>query len=221
MTTRLVVVGAGGFGRETLDVIEAINAASPAAVFDVVGIVDDRPAERNLARLSARGYRWLGTITGVLTTSEPGAYALAVGSPSLRQEIAAKFAAAQWTPATLVHPSAVIGSAARLGAGSIICSGVQVSTNVTLGDLVHLNPNATIGHDANLGDFVSVNPAAIISGEVTIDPVVLVGAGAVVLQGLQVGTGATIGAAACVTGSVEPGLTVVGVPARSITEVGR
>ncbi|PKQ31424.1 MAG: acetyltransferase [Actinobacteria bacterium HGW-Actinobacteria-2] len=216
MTTALIVVGAGGFGRETLDIVEAINSASPGEGFDVIGVADDHPSELNLARLSARDYQWLGTIADVLATREPVHFALAVGNPSVRRELTSIFASAGWIAATLIHPRAVVGSASRIGAGCILCSGVQVSTNVVLGEQVHLNPNATVGHDAELSAYVSVNPGAIISGEVQVDSDVLIGAGAVVLQGLSVGSGAIVGAGACVTKDVAAASTVVGVPAHPL-----
>ena len=58
----------------------------------------------------------------------------------------------------VVHPAATVGSAITLGEGVIVCAGAAISTNVRMGDHVHVNPNATIGHDAVLEPFVSVNP---------------------------------------------------------------
>ena len=54
MTTPIVVVGAGGFGRETLDVVEAVNAAASQPAFEVLGVVDDAPSAENLVRLKSR-----------------------------------------------------------------------------------------------------------------------------------------------------------------------
>lgn len=204
---RIVVVGAGGFGRETLDVVAALGDA-----IRLVGVLDDAPSEVNLRRLHDRGVTYLGTIDDWLARGDDAEYAVAVGSPAMRRALVSRFAGR--TPATLVHPSAGIGVASVLGPGAIVCGGVQVSTNVRLGAHVHLNPNATIGHDAVVGDYVSVNPAATISGDCEIRADVLVGAGAVVLQGLTVGTDAVVGAAACVVRDVPAGTTVKGVPAR-------
>ena len=53
-----------------------------------------------------------------------------------------------------------------------------------LGRHVHVNPNATIGHDAVLGAFVSVNPGAVVSGEVVVGEGTLLGASSTILQGL-------------------------------------
>lgn len=212
MTVPLVVIGAGGFGRETLDVVEAINAAQPT--FDLLGVIDDAPSEVNVQRLAARGVAHLGSAADWIASSASASFIVGVGSPEVRKRIVAQFTAAGMTAATAVHPAAHIGSRVQIGQGSVVCAGVHISTNVRLGIHVHLNPNATVGHDSQLDDYVSVNPGAILSGDVVVEERVLAGAGSVVLQGLRVGAGATIGASACVVRDVEPGSTVKGVPAR-------
>lgn len=213
MSQSLVVIGAGGFGRETLDVVHAINSRSSS--FDVLGVLDDAPSELNLERLAARDIRYLGAIEEWLSAAaDESEFAVAIGKPSVRRELATRFESSGHQPATLIHPSAVIGSQTQIGAGTIICSGVQVSTNVRLGRHVHLNPSVVIGHDSMLEDFVSANPNATVSGECTICCGTLLGAASVILQGLLVGAGATVGAAACVVDNVSEAATVKGVPGR-------
>lgn len=217
VTTPLVVAGAGGFGRETLDVVEAINLAATSPVWELLGVVDDALTELNRERLAARGAPFLGTIEEFLRDHHEGAsYVVGIGSPAVRRRVAARIDAAGLTPATLVHPSATCGAVSVLGPGTVVCAGVTISTNVRIGHHVHLNPNATVGHDTQLHDYVSVNPLAGISGDCIIEDAVLVGAGAIVLNGLRVGRGATLGGAACAVRDVLPGTTVVGVPARPL-----
>lgn len=214
MSTPLIIIGAGGFGRETLDVVEAINRAASELVFNVLGVVDANPSAENLARLDARGIPYLGTDSAWLDGGVRADYLIGIGNPAARKVVDAAFTSAGFSAATAVHPAATIGSAVTIGEGSIVCGGVQVSTNVSLGRHVHLNPNSTIGHDSDLRDFVSINPAATISGEVTLGPCTLIGAGAVVMQGIAIGAGALVGASACVVRDVPHAKTVKGVPAR-------
>ncbi|MDT0193796.1 acetyltransferase [Arthrobacter sp. AB6] len=210
----LVVIGAGGFGRETLDVVDAINSSADKPTYSVVGVIDPMPGPENLRRLRARGVDYLGSDDDWLATGKLARYVVAIGNPRIRLRIDTKYQAAGhlrvWP---LVHPSAGIGSSALPGDGSVICAGVQVSTNVSMGLHVQLNPNSTIGHDSVLDDFVSVNPGAIISGGVHLMEGAFVGAGAVVLEALTVGSYARVGASACVVRDVSSGVTVKGVPA--------
>lgn len=211
MVELLVVVGAGGFGRETLDVAKAMNAASGQPVWNILGVVDDDPSELNLQRLADRDVAHLGPVSGFPADAKA---AIGIGLPAARRSVRAELQARGIEFATLIHPTAVVGSQVRIGSGGIVCADVSVGTNATLGDQVHLNAHAVIGHDATLGDFVSINPNATVSGDCTIEAGVLIGAAAVILQGLIVGADATVGAAACATKNIHHDQVVKGVPAR-------
>lgn len=210
----LVVVGAGGFGREVLDVVDAINDAAPTPVWQVTGVLDDAPSDVNLGLLSVRGVDFLGPIDDYLSRSPGAAYVVGIGSPRVRRMIAEKFDAAGLAAATVVHPSVTQGFDVQIGAGSVLCAGVRLTNNIRLGRHVHLNLNSTVGHDVVIGDYVSANPLASISGDVVIEDGVLIGVAGVLLNKVRVGAGATVGGSACVVKDVEAGTVVKGVPAR-------
>lgn len=212
MAEPIIVVGAGGFGREVLDVIDAINATGH--VWDVVGVADDNPAEANLERLQARGTVVLGTVNHVVENQPPCHFAVGVGAPQARRALAERLERAGFEPATLIHPTATQGFDVEIGPGAVICAGVRLTTNIRLGRYVHLNLNSTVGHDSTVGDFVSVNPLASISGDCIVEDDVLIGVAAVLLNQVRVGRGAIVGGSACVVRHVSAGVTVKGVPAR-------
>lgn len=211
MTERVVVVGASGFGRESLDVLEAMKA--DGASIEIAGVIDDAPSEINLQRLRDRAVEYLGTIDEWLRQRGPGkVFVLGIGSPKVRRMLVQKLEHDGATPFTAIHPTASIGSRVAIGEGAVVCSGTVISTNVRMGRHVHLNPNVTVGHDSQLDDFVSVNPGAVVSGEVHLATGVLVGAAATVLQQLTVAEHALIGAGALVTKNVPSSVIVKGVP---------
>jgi sugar O-acyltransferase (sialic acid O-acetyltransferase NeuD family) len=209
-----VVVGAGGFGRETLDVLEAVNHRSGQSQYVIQGVADDSPSDHDLEILLRRGIEYLGSTADVLNLCHSNLrYLIAIGNPESRRFVDRKFKDAGFLATSAVHPTAVVGSNFQMEAGVVICAGVQISTNVSLGAHVHINPGAIIGHDAQLSDYVSVNPGAIVSGHVQVKPRALLGAGAIVLQGLTVGEGSLVGAGAVAVRNVPKGSVVKGVPA--------
>ena len=54
MSTSVVIIGAGGVGREALDVLQAINNRSSVDSLNLLGVVDSAPSDLNLGRLAAR-----------------------------------------------------------------------------------------------------------------------------------------------------------------------
>jgi sugar O-acyltransferase (sialic acid O-acetyltransferase NeuD family) len=142
---------------------------------------------------------------------------LGMGSPPLRTRVVERLALqADLDWPILVHPRADVGPRVTLAPGVVVASGSIVTVDVKLGAWSMLNTSVTVGHDSGIGQFCMVNPQAAIAGNVTIEDGVLVGAGSLVLEGRRIGKGATIGAGAVVATDVEPGSTVVGVPARPI-----
>jgi sugar O-acyltransferase (sialic acid O-acetyltransferase NeuD family) len=205
------IVGAGGFGRECLDVLEAMNRVDGADPIVFLGFLDDGDGpEANI--LSRRGASIVGPAAP--PPPNPAGFVIGIGDPVVRQRIDAVFVAAGHVPITLIHPTVITGSDIEIGEGSVVCAGVSMTTNIRLGRHVHVNPLVPIGHDSRLMDFVSVNPGANIAGAVTIGRGALIGSGATILQGRTIGDGSLVGAGAVVTRDVPIAVTVIGVPAR-------
>jgi sugar O-acyltransferase (sialic acid O-acetyltransferase NeuD family) len=212
VTAPLFIVGAGGFGREVFNIIEALESSS--TVPHPAGFIDDAPSTANLDRVDALGSQVVGTVDDLIRRTEPFSAVLAIGSASARENVAGLLAGSPVTFPVVVHPDTTMGSDVRLAEGVVVAAGGRLSTNIQVGKHVHIDQNAVVGHDCKLGDYSRLNPQACVSGAVTIGRGVLVGANATVLQGLDVGDHAIVGAGALVANPVGPATTVKGVPAR-------
>ncbi|MGH9178425.1 MAG: NeuD/PglB/VioB family sugar acetyltransferase [Acidimicrobiales bacterium] len=198
MDGNLYVVGAGGTGRETLDV--AIAAGQPVSAF-----LDERHAGREVRGLP------------VLDPGQApagGRYVVGIADPGARRRLVALLDQVGLSPFTLVHPRAVVGPGTTPGPGCVVMANAHVSSTVRMGAHVQVQYNATVGHDAVLEDFVTVYPGANVAGTVHLEEDVTVASNAAVLQGLRIGRGTFVGAGAVVTRDLAGGLVVVGVPAR-------
>lgn len=194
--SNIAVYGSGGLGKEFRGMIEEMELS-------FAGYIDDNSKREPKADLS-----------------EVDDVIIAIARTEDRQRVVNKILKS-YPFQSLVHTSVNVNNSVRLGRGCVICPGVRLTVDISIGDFAIINLNATIGHDVRMGNFVSIMPSANISGNVTIGDRAFIGSGATILQGLTIGEGATIGAGAVVTRSVSPGITVVGVPARPMMKANR
>ena len=205
----LYIIGAGGLGKEIATLVMDINREAPA--WQLGGFFDDQSTAAELSGLPV-----LGTIDQIKDYT-PCAAVLAIGSPAVKSRLLKELPEDLHYP-VLIHPSATIQDKARvkLGEGTVIAAGARLTTDIALGKHVLINLNATVGHDVKLGDCCSVMPGVNIAGNVTLGEAVLLGSGANIIKACNVGDRGRVGAGAVVTRDVEPGSTVVGIPAKKI-----
>jgi len=209
-TKSIIIYGASGFGRELAWLAETCQAK-------VVCFVDDDAAKqgKDLNRIP------------VLDLADAGekfpeaAVVAAVGNPKIREHLVVKMLKTGFGFETLIHPRTELSRWIETGAGTVICAGCILTTNIIFGKHVQINLDSTIGHDVVMDDYATLAPGVHISGHVHLGKRVYVGTGAVIINGkegspLTIGTDAIIGAGACVTKSIPQGETWVGVPARPL-----
>jgi sugar O-acyltransferase (sialic acid O-acetyltransferase NeuD family) len=206
----LVIIGAGGHGREVLDVVEAINALEPT--YEVLGFLADRDGAHE--PLSRRAAKILGPTS--LIDSLKAEYVVAIGDPLARADIDRRFMLKGLVSPVLVHPAASLGSDVHLGPGSVVMAGARITTNLVAGRSLQVNVNATISHDGRIGDYVTISPGCNISGNVELGDSVYLGTGCVIIPGIRIGANTTVGAGAVVIRDLPSGVTAVGVPAKPL-----
>jgi sugar O-acyltransferase (sialic acid O-acetyltransferase NeuD family) len=209
---RILVVGAGGFGRE---VAEWARQTWP----DRSGLVAGMLSEDDAA-LADTGCPL--PIVGRPSDFEPTAgdcLLLGIGIPRVRRRVAEALLARGGNFLTLMHPTAVIAATARIGAGVVICPHSVVSVDTRLGDFALLNYHTSLGHDAIVGDYSVLSPYATLGGSAAIGADVFLGLHATVGPRITVGDRVVISANSCALSHVPADSLVYGVPGRSAPRI--
>lgn len=217
MTTRslprqVLIAGAGGFGRETAALLEALGGEGE---FEAAGFADD---SEELHGTTVAGLPVLGAIEIARDLVELGVV-VTVGSPrnyGVKRAIVERLDLDPGRYVTLIHPTASIGSAATVGEGTVILAGSVLTHGVTIGRHVAMMPNVVLTHDDQVGDFAILGAGARLGGGVKVGAGAYVGSGASVRESTTIGAGALVGMGAVVVSDVPPGETWIGVPARPL-----
>ena len=117
-------------------------------------------------------------------------------------------------PINVFHPSAVCSPSASLGSGSVMLPASVVNSQAVIGVNVIINTGAIVEHDCAIGDHVHIATGSRLCSTVHVGDDAHIGAGATVRQGVKIGAGALVGMGSVVINDVDPGTTVVGIPAR-------
>jgi sugar O-acyltransferase (sialic acid O-acetyltransferase NeuD family) len=208
---KIAIYGAGGFGREVKNIIDAHNEIKPT--WEFVGFFDDGANESQLIdeKLLLGGIKELNNYDCSIDI------VIAIGDPNKRMNILKLISNSNICFPNIIHPKASLASSTiKLGKGNIITEGCILTCNIDIGDFVILNLLVTVGHDSKLKNFVSVMPGVNVSGEVIINENVYVGTGAKIINLVNIGCGSIIGAGSVVSRSIPENCTAVGVPAKPI-----
>lgn len=207
---RILIVGAGGFGREVYNWIKDSQENYPD--WKVVGFLDD-----NLSALE--GYNYEACIVSTISDYQPQEdeyLVMAIGSPKIKNKLVNSLEHKGAMFETFIHKTAIIGKNVKIGRGSVLCPNSIITCDVIIGDFVTINCGSGTGHDATIGDYSTLSGQVDITGFVKIGQGVTIGSNACVLPGVSVGDDSVIGAGSVVIRNVKQGSTVFGNPAKRI-----
>ncbi len=206
----LVIVGAGGFGREVYQ--WARDAFDPAG-HRIKGFLSNRPDD-------LAGFGIKPPLLGddeAYRIEESDRFLFAVGRPEVKRRMIERLKARGARFATLVHPTAVVAPTAKLGEGVVICPFCTVSDHVVLEDFAMLNFYSSVGHDARIGRYAILSPYSTVNGFSVLGEEVFLGSHVTVTARRKLGDGARVSANLAVHADVPPRTLVYGPRAKQAT----
>ena len=208
MKQPLLIYGAGGLGRELLSWIRKSEE------FDVIGFLDDVMAKNT----TVKDLKVLGSLDVLYSMDGSVNVILAFGDPDGKESKANALRKRNVKFPVIVHPTVAIqdSPSVKLGAGTVICAGSILTTDIIIGEHNLINLNCTVGHDSRTGNYCSFMPGVNISGEVTIGNTVLVGSASSIKNNVIIGDHAIVGMGSVVIQDVQRDTVVAGVPAKPI-----
>jgi sugar O-acyltransferase (sialic acid O-acetyltransferase NeuD family) len=208
----IVIVGAGGFGREVKMLIDQINQHSKE--FEFLGFYDDGIPKSTVIN----GFNVLGSISDLSKVDVELSVIISIADPNIKKKIHIFLNGnTNLNFPSLIHPNVLIGNdKVLIGNGCIICASNIITVNINIGNFVILNLACTTGHDTSIGDYCSFMPSVNISGEVNIEDLVYVGTGVKIINLLSIGKSTIVGAGAVVSKNLPAHCTAVGIPAKPI-----
>ena len=205
--SRIIIVGAGGFGRE---VLQWVRDAWPEQTSRLAGFLAADHSQLN-------NHDCHLDIIADPARYEPAAgdgLLLAIGIPEVRRRVAEVLKSRGAEFLTLIHPTAIVAPTASIGDGSIICPYAIVSDAARVGSCVLLNYHSSLGHDASAGDYAVLSPYASLGGNAHIEADVFMGLHASVGPGKRIGARSKVSANSCALVDAPADSIIYGVPGR-------
>ena len=206
--SRIVIVGAGGFGREIFAWLRSSPRFLQRENVDNIVYIDDRQDSTGLPAPCVSSVE-------AYTPSDSDKFICAIGAPHVRRAVVEKIETRSGKFVPFIHDSVVMGLNVVAKTGLVVCPNVIISSDIQIGAHVHINSNCTIGHDVVIDDFATLSPSCNLTGGVVVKKDAFLGTAVTVIPEKKIGAGSLVGAGSVVLRDVPPGVTSFGNPSKS------
>ena len=206
----LVIVAAGGCGREVLQWAKDINRIKSR--WKIKGFLDD-----DLNALD--GVKCDVSIVSKIDEykiEQDDEFVCCVGNCNSRKSILERLKSRGAKFTTLIHPSAVVSDSCSLGEGVIVYPFALISDNAIIGDGCIINMYSSIAHDSFLGKYCTISAHCDITGMCCLGDRVFMGSTSQVVPGSKIGDDVYICAGSTVMCKVRNGMKVLRNPAKIV-----
>lgn len=206
----LIVIGAGGFALEFIDLIESTNKINQE--YKIFGFLDD-----NKTGTIIEDYKVIGTTEDILKFKNYY-FVIAIANPAIKKKYFDILEKNKLKTPNIIHQLAVISnhSIIKENQGVIVNSGVTISAFANIGKCVIIDTGSYVGHEVKINDFVTIYSGAMIAGNAYIDKFTEIGMRSTIIQGLNIGINTVIGAGSVVLRNIEDNVVAVGNPCKVI-----
>lgn len=210
MKNVLGIYGAGGLGREVLELARTVNSESQRWE-KIIFIVDGEIQDRYVSEVAIYSYQKAKT-----QFSPCLEVVIGIGEPAVRKEKHDLLATEGISLATLIHPSACVLGTTRISKGVVIGANCFISCNVCIHENCYVQPGAVIAHDVNIEQNSVVSSNVAICGHVSIGEDSYIGVGSSIKEGTSIGKNVIVGMGTVVFYDLPDEVIVLGNPGRVV-----
>lgn len=203
----LVIIGAGGFGREVFN--SAMESIGYGLDFDIKGFIDNVYEE-----IKQPEYPPILSKIEEYNIQKDDVFVCAIGDVTYKKKYSEYILNKGGQFINLIHKTAYISKNVVLGIGCLILADSRIHCDVKIGNHVTIQPKAIIGHDVIIEDWCLINALADCGGASYLEEGVTLHTTCFVLPQKRMGAYSTLGAGSVAVRSLPPYSVAFGVPAK-------
>lgn len=206
----LIIIGAGGCGREVLQWAKDINER--CRQWEIKGFIDDDPSALDDKKCD------VPVISGIeeYVVREDDRFVCCIGNSVIRRKVVERLRQKGARFTNIIHPTAVIADTSIIGENVIIYPFALISDNAVIRDGCIINMYSSIAHDSVLGEYCTISAHCDVTGMCSLGNQVFMGTSSHMVPGTRIGDDVYICAGSTVMTRVRNGKKVMGNPARLI-----